>query len=303
MSGFGAKIFEALMWPLQRLPLGFHYFWGDFFAWLARDVLKYRRDIVITNLSRSFPEKKYKEITKLADGFYDHLGEIFAETIWFGGCRNNPERLHKRKLCVIEDVNPLLKSYAERPGVMILSSHFGNWELTGGMYQYVYQEPEENEHIPLDKTCVVYKRIQSDLWDHFFKENRCAVNEGYNGYVESSRVLYFAIDHLHDKMLYIFPTDQHPYKKASFCVIPEFMHQETKAMIGGATLASRFGFAVYNMAFDRKERGRYSVRLECICEDASKMKPAEIMTEYYRILEEDIKRNPVNYLWSHKRWK
>ena len=47
-----------LVRALGALPLGFHYACSGFFTWILKDVMRYRRDVVMTNLSRSFPEKK-----------------------------------------------------------------------------------------------------------------------------------------------------------------------------------------------------------------------------------------------------
>ena len=58
----GVKIFRVLATPLQKLPLGFHQAAGRFAAWLMEHVAGYRRDLVMVNLSRSFPQKKWKEI-------------------------------------------------------------------------------------------------------------------------------------------------------------------------------------------------------------------------------------------------
>lgn len=302
MNKFGLRIFQFIMRPIQRLPLGFHYFWGRVFARMAK-LIRYRRDVIIINIARSFPDKKYKEIVSIADAFYDHLGEIVAETFWFGGCHNNLKKLHDQRICEIEDFTPIAQSFQKSPSVMVLNSHFGNWEILGGLFQYIYKKPDVDFEMGPDDTCVVYKKVKSEFWDGFLGDNRCAVLKDYKGYQESSRILHYALEHKNQKLMYIFPTDQHPYKKAGSCEIPDFMHQKTTAMMGGAALACKLGMAVYNMAFDRKERGHYSIRFNCICEDASKMTPQEIMTEYYRILEEDINRNPSNYLWSHKRWK
>ena len=40
-----------------------------------------------------------------------------------------------------------------------------------------------------------------------------------------------------------------------------------------------------------------------ICPDASLMSAEEIMVGFYRLLEEDVLKDPANYLWSHNRWK
>ena len=56
------KLMQGLLRVFSALPLGFHYAWAGFFAWLLRDVMHYRRDVVMINLSRAFPDKKYKEL-------------------------------------------------------------------------------------------------------------------------------------------------------------------------------------------------------------------------------------------------
>ena len=81
------------------------------------------------------------------------------------------------------------------------------------------------------------------------------------------------------------------------------MHQKTKSMIGGASLARKFGFAVMYLRWEIVERGKYRMTFVPVCEDASQLTPEEIMTQFYRLLEEDLNREPWDYLWTHKRWK
>ncbi|MBR5273646.1 MAG: hypothetical protein IKU33_00210, partial [Bacteroidales bacterium] len=85
MSKLLVNIVRGLMVALSKLPLRFHYLMADVMAWLLRKVLRYRYSTVMINLSRSFPDRKYKEIDAMVKDFYRHLGEIFAEAIWFGG--------------------------------------------------------------------------------------------------------------------------------------------------------------------------------------------------------------------------
>ena len=85
MKNLGVNIVRFFLVGLSKLPLKFHYFMGDIFAWLARVVIRYRYDVVMINLSRSFPDKKYKQLQTLAKEFYKHFGEILAEAIWFSG--------------------------------------------------------------------------------------------------------------------------------------------------------------------------------------------------------------------------
>lgn len=62
------------------LPLKFHYFVGRCIAWIVAVPMHYRRDVVMINIARSFPEKKYGELVQMAKNFYRHFGDIVAET-------------------------------------------------------------------------------------------------------------------------------------------------------------------------------------------------------------------------------
>ena len=79
------KISRALIVFVSWFPLKFHYFMGDILAWIAKNVIRYRTDVVMVNLSRAFPDRKYKGIRKIYDEYYTHFGEMVAETLWFGG--------------------------------------------------------------------------------------------------------------------------------------------------------------------------------------------------------------------------
>lgn len=290
---------------LGALPLGFHYAFSRFLAWILRSVLHYRRDVIVTNLSRSFPEKKYDEIAELTHDFYAHFGRVFAESVWLGGCRD-PERLHRQHLVEFGNIEMFTAAYEGSPGVVLLNSHFGNWELTGGFLEYDYRpdSPLKNLLHP-DDVAVVYKPLKSKAWDEIIRENRCApiFRRGFNGYVPAEKVLRFAVEKRDRKMLYIFLSDQCPYKGSIDDDAVEFLHQPTKTMLGGASIAHKFGYSVLYMSIAPVSNGRYEWSFTEICRDASGMSPHDIMQEYYRLLQADIVKNPCAYLWSHKRWK
>lgn len=299
----GVKITEMLMRLLALQPLKMHYFWGRCLSWFVSGPMHYRRDVVMINLARSFPEKKYSELRKIADDFYKHFGDLFAETFWFAGSHDT-KRLRDSHICEMEHADVLNRLYNDCPGVVVLTSHLGNWELTGGILNYVYA-PDKVD-FGEKNTTVVYKELSNSFWDKVFGDNRCAPIAKENKetcYVESRKILRFVIAHRNEKRLYIFPTDQCPYKYASAHTVDNFMHQPTLTMTGGAALAHKFGFAVVYMAFKKKEDFGYKMSFREICPDASKFTPEDIMNKFYSYLEEDVNAQPENYLWTHKRWK
>ena len=299
----GVKITEMLMRLLALQPLKMHYFWGRCLSWFVSGPMHYRRDVVMINLARSFPEKKYSELRKIADDFYKHFGDLFAETFWFAGSHDT-KRLRDSHICEMEHADVLNRLYNDCPGVIVLTSHLGNWELTGGILNYVYA-PDKVD-FGEKNTTVVYKELSNSFWDKVFGDNRCAPIAKENKetcYVESRKILRFVIAHRNEKRLYIFPTDQCPYKYASAHTVDNFMHQPTLTMTGGAALAHKFGFAVVYMAFKKKEDFGYKMSFREICPDASKFTPEDIMNKFYSYLEEDVNAQPENYLWTHKSWK
>ena len=124
MNKLFANIVRGVIVLLSRLPLKFHYFMADIMAWLMRKVVRYRYSTVMINLSRSFPDRKYKEIEKIARDFYTHLGEIFAEAIWFGG--SSYKRLYDSGIVTVMNPLEINAMYESSPSMTVLSTHCGN---------------------------------------------------------------------------------------------------------------------------------------------------------------------------------
>lgn len=296
------NIIRGVIIVLSRFPLKFHYFMGGILAWLLKNIFKYRYSVVVTNIARSFPDKGYAEPRKIAKAFYEHLGEIVAESVWFGGSG------HKRvvKSGVVKFTNPelLVEYYENSPSVTVLSTHCGNWELLGGVFAYLdasgvpYPFGQENMK-------VVYKKLSSPVWDEVFKRNRTSPlnDKKEECVIESSNILRYAITHRNDKKIYCYPADQAPYWKAGKHFIGEFMNQPTNAMQGSVGVACKLSHSVLYLKMTRVKKGQYEWTLIPICEDASKTTPEELLRKYYDLLQEEIMEMPANWLWSHKRWK
>ena len=302
MSKLLVNIVRGLMVALSKLPLRFHYFMADILAWLLRKVLRYRYSTVMINLSRSFPDRKYKEIDRMAKDFYRHLGEIFAEAIWFGG--SSYKRLHDSGIVTVTNPEELNELFLSTPSMTVLSTHCGNWELMGGFLGYRTPSGEKIA-IREEDIRVVYKKLSNPVADEVFKRNRIAPLErvGTSCEIESMNILRCAVSNRDKRLVYIYPTDQAPYRNAGKHPIGEFMHQQTNAMLGSVGVACRMSHSVMYLKMQRMERGKYEMTLIPICADASKSTPEEIMRKYYDLLEAELNESPANWLWTHKRWK
>lgn len=296
------SIFRGLIVLLSKFPLKFHYFMGDILAWLAANVIHYRTGVVWKNISRSFPDLKYRELKKIYKDFYRHLGEIVAEAVWFGG--SSYKRLYKSGIVTVMNPEEISRMYDSAPSMTVLSTHCGNWELMGGFLGYRTATGGKICFEEKDIT-VVYKKLTNPVSDRVFALNRISPLEvvGTECEVESSNILRYSIQHRNEKRVYIYPTDQAPYYKSGPHPIGKFMHQDTMAMLGSVGVACRLSHSVMYMKMKRVERGRYEMTLIPICSNASEMTPEEIMRKYYDLLEEEINETPHNWLWTHNRWK
>ena len=297
-----ADLIRGIIVVLSKLPLRFHYLMGDIVAWTAKNVFRYRSDVVWVNVSRSFPDKKYKELRKIYDDFYRHFGEILAEAIWFGG--SSYRRLYESGIVTVMNPEEFNEMFLNTPSMTVLSTHCGNWELMGGFLGYRTATGTKvaigEEHIQ-----VVYKKLSNAVFDEVFKRNRVAPLEvvGTSCEIESSNILRLTLKQKNEKMVYIYPADQAPYWYAGKHPIGEFMHQQTNAMLGSMGVACKLAHSVMYMKMKRVERGRYEMTMVPVCRDASQMAPEDILRKYYDLLQDEINETPCNWLWTHKRWK
>ena len=302
MQKFGNRLLKGTLRLLSKLPLGVHYALGGVLAWLARVVVRYRRHVVDHNLALCFPDKTDKERKAIRRKFYRHFGELVAETVWFGGCRR-PERLRRARLVEIENPGEVASLFDGAPGLVVMYSHLGNGELLGGSGSCNYTDT------PLPFTeqnfCVVYLRQSSPVWDEILHENRIAPlldREHFEGYIESRDILRYAFEHRDSKKVYNLNTDQRPYAVSRGVAEVDFLGQHTYTMTGAAALARKLGMAVAYLSMRSDRRGHYLLRYTPICRDASGQEPQQIMQQFYRLLEEDIRRQPEQYLWTHRRF-
>lgn len=298
MKKIGVALVRGLILLFSKLPLRCLYGIGSVFSWFAAKVFHYREGVVMTNLARSFPELPYWDLESIADAYYRHMGDIIAETIWFGG--SDYDRIRKQRICTIANPEVLNEAFESSPGVVIMNSHCGNWEIMGGFCVYNYDERHPNPYVE-DDMYVVYKKQNSGVMDEVLKRNRINCKRDYQGMLEASQLLRSALKNKGKKSIYICNSDQHPYVGRFF--LGNFMNQPTYAMKGVVGVAHKMNMSVLFMRMVHKARGSYEISFVKLCDDASGHDPEEVVRMYYRELEKEIRETPHNWLWSHKRWK
>lgn len=288
---------------LSRLPLKVLYAIGNVLAFLARHVVRYRLAVVRHNVALCFPDLSVEARESIVRGFYRHLADIIVEAVW-AGTRRNKSGVVERHL--VEMINPETVDGLAANGrsMVILSSHFANWELSGAIFCSNYTgrpfPATEQNYI------VVYKKLKSESWNRFMKVNRTDLlddPEHFEGYLETNEVLRYVVQHRREQKFYNFITDQRPYRAAKGKLPVTFLGQQCQTMAAAANLAQRFGFSVVYQRMLNADRGRYTIEYVPICADASTTTAQEIMDRYYELLSADIKSQPQQYMWSHRRFR
>ena len=113
--------FEAL--GLLPLPLG---------RWMGRGLGRFAfqmnrryRGIALENLTRAYPEMGMRERRELARKVFENLGMVLFEMAW--SVPLNTRRFDR--FFRLEGLEHLKSAHANGRGVLVLTAHFGNWEL------------------------------------------------------------------------------------------------------------------------------------------------------------------------------
>ena len=86
-----------------------------------------RRKVTLDNLRAAFPERPEAELRRIARGAYINMARAFLEGLAAAGW--SAEQVAAS--VVIPDPEPLFSAQAQHKGVLIVTGHFGSWELMG----------------------------------------------------------------------------------------------------------------------------------------------------------------------------
>lgn len=248
----------------------------------------YRKATIIKQLEDSFPEKSKEEIAELCRRNHRHLAEMIIDTLSLAGMTEK-RRIKSTEFNLTEEFHDLIKD----KNVVILTSHYGFWEIALNLYLAT-----PNHHL-----VVAYRPLSSPIMEKLYKRLR---NNPQIDVVPSKQLVrhYVAnrngIDGKHLVVGLI--ADQNcPVTKG--CCWHDFLNHDSLFFDGGEQLALKFGLPVYYMALERLEAGRYRHNYMLLYDGVEEVKPHEITERYVRCLERTIVERPEYWMWSHRRWK
>ncbi|MEY4754574.1 MAG: hypothetical protein RJA44_2249 [Pseudomonadota bacterium] len=279
-----ARLFLTLLRWLQRLPLGAQAAIGRALGALLWRVGKSRRRIALRNLELCFPDKPAAEREAIARAHFGWLGRSFLERglLWYG----EPERL-KRLIRVEGDVH--LAETSARP-VMWLVPHFLALDVAGVATQ-LYQTRRVGS---------IYQAQTNEVIDAAMKAGRLRFgNAAIFPRSDSAKPLMRAIKQ--GDAFFNLPDMDFGARDAAF--VP-FFGVPAATLLAPSRMARALDMVVQPVVAELLPGGEgYLVRFLEPWTDFPSADAVADTARMNRWIESEIRRNPAQYLWVHKRFK
>jgi Kdo2-lipid IVA lauroyltransferase/acyltransferase len=251
-------------------------------------VFRYRREVVIMNLARSFPEKSKEDIDAVCRQFYLHLADVFFETI---SLFSAPRRVIRKRFVADPEALKMVNTLIHNGRTVIcMTGHLGNWEILLPAFYQVFS----------GSILAVYRPLVNRPFDWFIARIRKRFCDGIVHDRRVARTLVRLRNEARPAAIGLV-SDQSPGKQELTWL--QFLNQDTAVFTGPERLIRMFDLPVVFMWPRKTSRGHYRVHVELIAEQPGELPEGEITKRFFAMLEREIRINPPHYLWSHRRWK
>ncbi len=280
MVRFGLAVLCLFHW----LPLGLQAACGNAFGRVGWHLAPARRRVALRNLELCFPEKSAPEREGLAREHFRWLGRSLLERglLWYA----SPSRL-KRLIRVEGDVH--LAERSEKP-VMWLAPHFMGLDVAGASV-LLFQKR---------KGISIYQRQSNAVLDRALRRGRLRLgNAEIFSRDEAGKALIRAIRR--GDAFFNLPDMDFGTRDAAF--VP-FFGVEAVTLLAPSRLAKALDMIVQPVVAEILPGGQgYLVRYEPPWAGFPSDDPVADAARMNRWIESEIRRNPAQYLWVHRRFK
>jgi KDO2-lipid IV(A) lauroyltransferase len=265
-----------------------HYVLSDFLYIFIYKLFRYRIKVVRSNLSSSFPEKSADELRDIEHRFYHWFCDYLVETVKLFSI--SEKQIMKRMR--FEGIEQMNEDMRQGHSVTVYLGHYCNWEWISSLGLHL---------IPEATAAQLYHPIENKVMDRLFLYARGRFHD-----VSLEMKEAFGILRNWQKegriSLTGYISDQVP-GFSSMHYWPWFLNHETPTYTGAERIARVLDTPVYYFDIYRPRRGYYVAKAVKICGNPKELPKFGITEQYYRLLENSIKRAPEFWLWSHNRWK
>ncbi len=275
----------AIFYPISYLPFKVLYSISDFLYWVLYKIIKYRVPVTMGNLQRSFPEKTPEEIEAIAIKYYKNLCDSVVETIKLLSI--SKEELNKRYTC---NWDILQQAFDQNRTIVGYLSHQFNWEWGTVAANWNIPYTFIGTYLPITSTS--------------FEKLMYKIRSRSGTYLVTVQNLQKQMTEIQNRkeIVWGFIADQNP-SDVKRVLWYDFLHQKTCFAKGAEFIARRYDNMVFFGSATKIKRGYYHLELKLVFDNPKNTVEGEITTRYVQYLEECIKYQPENWVWSHRRWK
>lgn len=279
---------HRFFYVLSLLPLRVLYCLSDMEYYVVYYLIRYRRKIVRNNLVTSFPEKPMKEIVSIEKKFYRWFCDYFFEAIKLLSISD----AELRRRFTITNSNEIIECFQQGQSVGAILGHYGNWEWLSCV----------GIELPSDSvTGIVYKPLRSKTMEEVYYRVR---SHAGGVPIPKNDILRFQLRYKQEGLRSIigYAADQGPRYPNIHLWLP-FLNHDTGVFTGTERIMRKMQNAVFFVEMKRPKRGYYTCTYHLITREPQSLPEYEVTHRFFQMLEEEIRRQPEYYLWSHNRWK
>lgn len=283
-------IIQIIFKIINSIPFRFKYILSDILSPVLNHIIKYRKKVIADNLKNSFPEMSNVQIKTIIKGFYRHLTDLIFEIIKLDTLSET--ELFRR--VTVSGENILTTLAEQKKGVVIVMSHSGNWEWTSQRVCFAGR--------CFDYVGVIAKEISNPYFDEYFTTMRLKLQKGFSEIIPFTQTARHLASIRHKTSMLITIADQTPHKD-QIQYRTDFLNQDSGVFLGPERIAKSLNYAVVFCHVSKTERGFYHIEFELITNTPKEIPQYGITNSHVKMLEEDIRKQPEIWLWSHRRWK
>ena len=289
-------LFRSLVIAIHVTPVRLQRFFswcmaGFVFHVLPKKMTRYK--IARENIQRAFGDKySDKEVDRIIFRMWQHLFRLVTEVVQF------PRRLHGDDIhdaLVYENKEPAVRALTSGRPVILLSGHFGNWEMSiaaFGIFGF--------------KMAVVARALDNPYLDKWFRDFRESTGHGMiDKRGGSTKMNQLLCESKHLALL----ADQDAGQRGMFV---DFFGHPASTFKSIALMAMEHDAIIvvgYSIRLPDQSHNNW-VKFEMGCagavdprEATSNDPVAEITQKFTSALEDAVARAPEQYFWVHRRWK
>lgn len=283
-------IIQIIFKIINSIPFRLKYILSDILSPVLNHIIKYRKKVIADNLKNSFPEMSNVQIKTIIKGFYRHLTDLIFEIIKLDTLSET--ELFRR--VTVSGENILTTLAEQKKGVVIVMSHSGNWEWTSQRVCFAGR--------CFDYVGVIAKEISNPYFDEYFTTMRLKLQKGFSEIIPFTQTARHLASIRHKTSMLITIADQTPHKD-QIQYRTDFLNQDSGVFLGPERIAKSLNYAVVFCHVSKTERGFYHIEFELITNTPKEIPQYGITNSHVKMLEEDIRKQPEIWLWSHRRWK